>query len=176
MATRPRLFLGLANSAALWRYGDGYLDGPTSDGADPPVYTGGEAFDAKARGVRVAPAGPENECVFVLLYFVATWTMGVDVRLTPVLDGVAYDGTGGTTDERVTLELEEQDEPVTRRFVIALTIPLLVATVERGRFAMRGTWFQADVETVSPLAAGDLIFEVSVLEFEPVEDTLTPTT
>lgn len=162
----------MKSSNALWQAGQGYLDGPTSDGATPPVYTGGTPYVAKATSVRLAPNGQEKESIFVRLYFVATWSMECQVRLTPIVDGVVYDGTLGNPDLRVTLDLEEQDERATQRFLIDLVIPYMVGGIERTKTAMRGVWYQTQVETVGSLAPGDLIFEVSLLEHEPAESTL----
>lgn len=172
MATTPEVYFGLGGGSALWRVNEGYRDGPTSDGADPPVYTGGTAYSALLASCRIAPAGPRNNTVFPLLLLIVTHTMAVTVRMTPILDGVAYDGTGGTTDERRTIALVAKDDLTVEKFLLPLEIPLMVDAVERGRYAMRGTWFQAKVETVGALAAGTLIFEANVLDYEPAEDSV----
>lgn len=175
MATTPEVYFGLGGGSALWRVNVGYLDGPTSDGADPPVYTGGAAYHATLASCRIAPSGPRQNTVFASLLLVVTHDMAVTVRMTPILDGVPYDGTGGTTDERRTINLTAKDDLTVEKFLLPLEIPLMVDAVERGRYAMRGTWFQARVETTGALAAGTLIFEAAVLEHEPAEDSITVT-
>lgn len=175
MATTPRVYLGLAESGAVWRVNEGYLDGPTSDGGDPPVYTGGVVYSVRAVSARVAPSGPRRESVFAQLELIVTYSMASVIRITPILDGVAYDGSGDTTDESVDIELEAQDARVTQKFLIELVVPIIVSAVRRGVNAMRGTWFQAKVETVGDLAAGDLIFDINTLEYEPSTDTVVVT-
>ncbi len=176
MASEPRVYFGRTDNSALWRTSEGFLDGPTSDGADPPAYTGGTAYSIRARGVKVAPSGPNAETMFAALMLVVTHTMAVDLVVTPILDGVAQDGTGGTSDERVTIELEAAEERVTQKFFLGLTLPYLVDAVEQGRNAQRATWFEAMVESSGDLAEGDLLLEANLLEFEPSEDTVAETT
>jgi len=172
MASVPRVYLGGTTTAQLYRTNEGFKDGPTSDGGTPPIYTGGVSYGVRARGVRVAPSGPDRETAFREFLLVVTHTMAVTVRVTPILDGVPYDGTGGTTDERVTIVLSAETARVTRKFVIGLSVPVMVDALERARVAQRGTWFEAMVETVGDLAAGDLLFEENILsDFEPAEET-----
>lgn len=175
MATTPRVYLGLADSGVVWRMNEGYLDGPTSDGGDPPVYTGGVAYSVRAVSARVAPSGPKRESIFAQLELVVTHTMATVLRVTPILDGVTYDGTGGTQDLSIDITLADSTERVTEKFLVELAVPLIVATVNRGTNAMRGTWFQVKVETADDLAAGDLIFDLNVLEYEPSADTVAVT-
>lgn len=175
MATTPRTYLGMADSAEIWRTNEGYKDGASSDGGDPPVYTGGTDYAARATGLKLAPAGADKESIFAALWLVVTHTMAVNVRLTPIVDGVEWDGSGDTSDERITLTLAAKTKRTTEKFLIPLSVPLLIAAIEQGRNAQRGTWFQVRVQTVGSLAEGDLIFEANILEFEPSEATTAVT-
>lgn len=124
------------------------------------------------------PAGMGNEAIFPVCWLMLSWTMAVTVRVTPILDGVVYDGTGDTTDERLTFAVTAQTDRKTQTFEIPLTRPLLDSVdgvTEIGRLAMRGERIRLRVETTGALGTtGDLIVEGCLLEHEAVVGTLAP--
>jgi hypothetical protein len=164
MPAAPLLFLGDSATGEVWEFGAG----PTDDGV---------AFVPLAKSARVAPAGIGGECIFTALYFAVTHRIinnnPVLVRVTPIINGVPQDGTGGTTDERKIVTLDYVGGArKTELFELGLSIPNIHLTIERGRHAMRGTWFQYLVEgTQLDAGAGELTFEVSELEYEIVRES-----
>ncbi len=120
----------------------------------------------------VAPAGASGECIFTNVYATITHSMGVDIRLTPIVDFVALDGTGGQPDERLVFTLPPLGARLTERFEMGLSLPFPLTGPERMRNALRGAWFQLQAEALAPLAAGDLIFEQTELEYELVRESV----
>ncbi len=124
----------------------------------------------------VAPAGASGESIFTNVYITITHSMGVDIRLTPILDFVPLDGTGGQPDERLIITLPPLAARLTERFEMGLSIPFPLTGTERFRNALRGAWFQLQAEALAPLAAGDLIFDQTELEFEVVRESVVAET
>lgn len=121
----------------------------------------------------VAPAGASGECVFKNVYITITHDMAVDIRLTPIVDFVALDGTGGQPDERLIFTLPDLTPTrLTERFEMGLSLPFPLTGPERFRNALRGAWFQLLAEGINGLAAGDLIFDQVELEYEVVRESL----
>lgn len=122
----------------------------------------------------VAPAGASGECVFLTAYITLTHSMACEVRITPVVDFVPLDGTGGQPDERLVITLADLTAAgrLTERFEMGLSLPFPLVGTERFRNALRGAWFQVLMEAINGLAAGDLIFEQVGLEFEVVRESL----
>ena len=120
----------------------------------------------------VAPAGASGECEFRNVYITITHSMEVDIRLTPIVDFVPFDGTGGQPDERLVFSLPPLGARLTERFEMGLSLPFPLAGPTRFRNAPRGAWFQLQAEALAPLAAGDLIFEQVELQFEVVRESL----
>lgn len=125
-----------------------------------------------AKSNAIAPAGASGECEFRNVYITITHSMAVDIRLTPIIDFVPQDGTGGTSDERLTFSLPALGARLTERFEMGLSIPFPIPGPTRFRNAPRGAWFQLLAEAEAPLAAGDLIFEQVELQFEVVRESL----
>lgn len=147
-----RVFFGQGGGGAIYAAGESALDG-------------GNAFDARARTARIAPAGASGECIFPAVWVVLTWTMPVTVRVTALVDGVEV-----TSAEIV---LPSQATRVTERREIGLSIRLVDAhlNIEVARFSPRGTWLQVEVKTTPVLADGELIFEGIEAEFEVVSES-----
>ena len=124
----------------------------------------------------VAPAGASGESIFTNVYITITHSMGVDIRLTPILDFVPLDGTGGQPDERLIITLPPLAARLTERFEMGLSVPFPLTGTERFRNALRGAWFQLQAEALAPLAAGDLIFDQTELEFEVVRESVVAET
>lgn len=125
-----------------------------------------------AKSNAVAPAGASGECEFRNVYITITHSMAVDIRLTPIIDFVPLDGTGGQPDERLVFSLPALGARLTERFEMGLSIPFPLVGPERFRNAPRGAWFQLQSEALAPLAAGDLIFEQVELQFEVLRESL----
>lgn len=122
----------------------------------------------------VAPAGASGECIFRNLYITITHSMETDLRITPVVDFVPLDGTGGQPDERLVIPLADLTATgrETDRYEMGLSLPFPLVGTERFRNALRGAWFQVLLEAINGLADGDLIFEQVELEFEVVRESL----
>ncbi len=129
-----------------------------------------------AKSNPVAPGGASGEIVFKNVYVTITHSMEVDVRFTPILDFVALDGTGGQPDERTIISLPPLADRLTERFEIGLSVPFPLTGTPRFRNALRGAWFQLQAEAIGGLAAGDLIFDQTELEFEVVRESVVAET
>ncbi len=162
----PNLFLGRGDTAAhlmQWNVGN-------DDNGNP----GGDAIDLLARSVRFAPGGVGGEAIFTTIWVALTYDMdSVSVRFTPILDGIAQDGTGGTVDLRQTVALTgTPGTRVTERFEFGMSLPYDDGSSSNAiRTALRGTWFQLLVDTVGGLGDGDLIIEQPEIEFEVVRES-----
>lgn len=131
------------------------------------------AYAPLALSNAVAPAGASGECVFKTVYITITHDMAVDIRLTPIIDFVALDGTGGQPDERLIFSLPDlTPNRITERFEMGLSLPFPLTGPERFRNALRGAWFQLQAEAINGLAAGDLIFDQTELEFDIVRESV----
>ena len=124
----------------------------------------------------VAPAGASGEAIFKRLFVTLTHSMATDIRITPIVDFVAFDGTGGQPDERLTFSLPDLTATgrLTERFEMGLSLPFPLTGTERFRNAMRGAWFQVLIEFINGLAAGDMIVEQVELQHEIVRESLVP--
>lgn len=159
---RPRLttFYGQAGGPRIIQGRKGALDLTT-------------AFGLYAKSRVLAPAGVDGEALFCNLYLTLTWTAGATLRVTPIVDGIPYDGVDAT-DERKTLTLTARAKRKTQTFVIPLTRRLVDprdSAVTATRFYLRGGRFQVLMESVGILGEGDLILEAAVVEAEPMTDT-----
>jgi hypothetical protein len=142
--------------------------GPDDDGA---------GFDLFALSSPVSPQGPSGECLFTALFLSLTWSVDITLRLTPVVDGVAWDGTAGTTDERVTLALVGTGTRQTATYELPLTRALMDpidTSHELARFYQRGRFFQLRLESLGADPGGDVILEQPWLEYEEVAETMEP--
>lgn len=162
----PTLFFGGRDTFAnVLQTSDGFQD----NGAD---------YVPSLRTNPVAPAGSAGECIFSNAYVTITHSMAVDVRITPIVDFVALDGTGGQPDERLTITLPDLTATgrETDRYEMGLSLPFPLTGPERFRNALRGAWFQLLIEGIGGLAAGDLIFESVELEHEVVRESVVAET
>ncbi len=129
-----------------------------------------------AKSNPVAPAGASGECIFKNVYITITHTMLSTVRLTPIVDFVPLDGTGGQPDERLNISLPALGARLTERFEMGLSLPFPLTGAERFRNALRGAWFQLQAEAITALAAGDLIFDQIELEYDIVRESVVAET
>lgn len=136
-------------------------------------------FDLYTKTRPVQPGGVAGEAVFSAFFLAVTWTMAVTLRVTPIVDGVAYDGTNGTTDERVSFDLDAQTSRTSRTFLLPMMRRLLDTVdpeVTVSRFFFRGTRIQALIESVDGIGDGTLILDRLDVEAQPVTDTKTAVT
>lgn len=149
-SSRLQLFYGQDSGNGLFKDNSGFQD----DGIN---------YQARATSDPVAPAGPDGECSFYTLWLAATHTMAVTLRVTPIVDGVA----GATVDLTLTTKATRTTE--------VFEVGLKLATGSTVLTAPRGTWFQAKVETlvggVAAIATGDLLFDLSSLEYSIERET-----
>lgn len=151
MAT-PKLFVGTRGTNGLLEADRGYKDRTV-------------AYALSAKTNRYAPAGAGGECIFTSLYAVVTFSASVTVSFTPYIDGVAL--------ETQTISFV-QNALVTRQTVsreLALSVPILVAAVERGRVTPRGTWCQVEVSSDDSV---QVIIEGIEIEYEVVRESKMP--
>ncbi len=156
----PQLFFGRSGTLAeVFQTDSGFQDGAA------------EAINILARSVRWAPAGVGGECIFTTFWIMVEHTMAVTLRFTPILDDVVFDGTGGNPDLRQIIALTTKATRLVETFEFALSLPFLVSATEELRTALRGVWFQLQVDSSVPLATGDLILHQTELEYEVVRET-----
>lgn len=149
-------------SQPLYVFGQG--GGNNLYGAGQGFTDDGVAYVVRARSDRVAPAGIDGECIFPAVHLAISHTMAVDLLVVPVLDDVELDS--------ITLSLSAKTARTLERFEVGLSVPVLDGLgTERGRASPSGAWFQLLVYD-DGLAAGDLIFEQTEIEFEAVESTV----
>jgi len=158
------VFFGEAGGNGLFLWSDGATD----DGA---------AFNFYAESAPVTADSIGQELLFCAAYLGVEWSMGCTLRLTPILDGVPLDGTGGTADCRRTLTLASA--ATRQRAVYEMVLSRAIydpddPAVEVGRHYLRGAQLSLRLETTTGLSAGDLIIDRFDLELEPLQETLTP--
>lgn len=165
----PTLFLGSNGPTAdVWQWDDGITDGEVLAGDGDPI-------NMLALSVRASPAGVGGECIFTQFWIAITYDMdAVTMRFTPIVDGVVFDGTGGNPDLSQTLVLAgTPGTRVTERFEFGMSVPFDDGVnVDAIRTALRGAWFQLQVDLVGGLGNGDLIIEQPEIEFEVVRESL----
>lgn len=161
MSARTAVFLGQGNApagAAILQVGTGVTDR-------------GVAYELFAETARVAPGGTGGEAIFTRLYVALTWSVGVTVRVTPIVDGVA--------EPACTVDLVLPTPSDGRRQTDVKEIGLVRHLLGRDgvtpvvAVALRGTWFAVRLETVGAIAAGDLIGEGVDVEAEVVSTSRT---
>lgn len=156
MTARTAVFLGQGNApagAAILQVGVGVTDR-------------GVAYALLAETARVAPAGPGGEAIFTRLYLALTWSVGVTIRVTPIVDGV--DEPACTVELVLPTPSDGRRETDVKQ--VGLYRPILGrdGVTPVSSVALRGTWFAARVETVGEVAVGDLIGEGFDVEAEVV--------
>jgi hypothetical protein len=160
----PTLFFGGRDTEAnVLQFSDGFQDNTVD-------------YVPLAKSNPIAPAGASGECIFKNVYITITHSMEVDIRLTPIVDFVPLDGVGGQPDERLVFSLPALGARLTERFEMGLSLPFPLTGPERIRTALRGAWFQLQAEALAPLAAGDLIFDQTELEYEVVRESVVAET
>lgn len=156
----PHIIIGRAGTPVLLEVGVGYDD----DGTD---------YEMLATSQPIAPAGPGGECIFTLLYLTTRhYSSDVSVWITPIVDRTEL----ATQRLDLTGVLNSKGELQTHE--IGLSIPYIVATVERLRYAPRGTWFSVRIETkygdnevgAAPAPAQQIVESVE-LEYEVVRES-----
>lgn len=149
--------------------GNGLLllfDGNTDDGSAYPVACESSPLHTEVGG----------EAVWSAVYLALTSAGSVALRMTPLVDGVAYDGTSAP-DERLSVALVGTGERVTSEHLLPTTKGLydfVDPSVELARFFQRGKRFAVRLEVVGGLPDADVILERVEVEMEPVEDALQP--
>lgn len=166
----PNLFLGRKDTSAdvwLWAVG-------ATDGAGPSQVPAGDDVVMLAKTVRFFPAGFQGEAIFTQFWVGFTSDMdALTVQFTPIVDDVAYDGTGGNPDLRQTVAIAEViGTRRTFKFEFALFLPYDDgADADAVRTSLRGSWFQLQVDTVGGLGVGDFIIDAPEIEFEIVRES-----
>lgn len=141
--------------AAVWHGRDGTDDA-------------GAAIPVRLQTNDMAPAGAGGECIFTDVYLAVTrrntsdWTF----TLTPIVDGVALEGTDVT--------LLGAADPLTEVVAISLAQPFLVGATEVSRYEPRGAWIALRI-TAASAPDDEVIFagpelEYDVLAYESLED------
>lgn len=147
------LFFGESGGDVLYQFGEDWQDDL-------------EDITARILTVPIAPGGVGGEVLFHNLYLSLEWQSRATVTVTPILDGRRV-----TTLQR-TLELDVEAEPRRERYEIPLAEPYEVGGIEELRTALRGTWFQVQVEVTqeSPSETG-VVVEGVELEQEVVRES-----
>ncbi len=150
--SEPLLLLGQGGGNRLFRVNVN----PTDDGI---------AIVARARSVRIAPAGARGEAIFTAVYLAVSYTQDHVITLRPRVDERALDV------QTVTLPPVTTPDRQVARFEFRLSEGFLASSgaYEAGRVAPRGTWFELWLE-VDPVEGGDLLFEACDLEYEVVRE------
>lgn len=164
----PNLFLGRKDTLAeVFEWSNGETDG-SNGGAGDTIYP-------LAKTVRWAPGGVGGEAIFTRMWIALTYDMdAIILRFTPIIDGVAQDGTGGTPDLRQTLTLAgTPGTRVTERWEFVMYKPYDDGVdADAVRLAIRGCWFQLLIDTTTTLGTGDLIIEQPEIEYEVVRESV----
>lgn len=125
-----------------------------------------------------APNGWWQEALHRVFTLVLSTNVGVTVRVTPILEGLALDGSSGRPDSRALFTIPVPDasgQRVLQKINVGLFQPVRVFGTVVGRTGLRGTWVQFLVESVGPIvlpvvmeSPPDLRFEGPELEWEPL--------
>lgn len=164
MLTRSILLLGRAVGGDLHRY-------DTTEVAD-----GGAPIALRTTTDLWAPNGWWGEAIWPTVTVVVSSNLGATFQLTPIVDGIPLDGSGGQPDCRVTFDFTTPaaGERTTRRLVVGLSRPIRVLGTPYGRMGLRGTWIQLQLASVGAftLPAGetnpDLRLDGNELEVVPL--------
>jgi hypothetical protein len=148
--TAPLIFFGRRDDEALLQAASGFTDA-------------GESYTLLARSNRLAPAGAGGECIFTLYYLTVRHTGALTLRVTPIVDDVRYPSVTVTFDDAGPAPLLEVRE-------IGFSHAYSRGGVERGRFALRGTWVQVEIESEGAIGS-DVVVELGDLEYEIVRES-----
>jgi hypothetical protein len=141
-----RLFLGGPPDGYAYRFGNGALD------------DGGTPLRPRAVTQVFVPASWWGEFLARTATIIVSSNAGLGIRVTPISEGVVYDGQDGRPDARVsfTVPTPSGSERVPYRAKVGLFRPTVVNGVAVGRSGIRGTWFQLLLETTSdPVLGGE---------------------
>lgn len=156
-----------AGTPSLWQTSRGTTDG-------------GTAFAIRALSDPLRPVGAGGECLFCFAHLTITATMAAQLRVTPVVDGVAAPVplSGGEV-QLVTpiVTIAQQSGSPAQRRTTTVAIPLVkrvadTAGRERGRWFLRGEALQLLIESIGPLGAGELFLDGVEIEHEVVRRSL----
>lgn len=182
----PSAFAGSASDGSVWLLNSGNDDA----GLDIPV---------RVQSNPVAPAGANADCTFDRLFVTLTWSIGVTLRVTPIVDGDKLE------DAQFDIVL---DRPYGIRrqsqvFEKILRLTAIINGEPAFKYVPRGTWFAVLIETVGgrrisladlatygglpgevtpdgtvlrdpesvPRREGDVILDSALLEFEVLSPT-----
>lgn len=135
----------------------------------------GEAVTWRATTATWAPNNWHDEAVIRTAVVVVSSNVGADLRITPIVNGVKYDGTNGNPDSRVTFTIPTPaaGERLTARPIVGLYRPIVFegdGTV-LGRVGLRGTYFQFQLDSIGAVVvpSGELNpdFRFEGVEFDP---------
>lgn len=161
MTASLRVFGGQGGGDALFLL----FDGGDDDGTAFPVVA------------RTGPLVADPEAVWTAVYTALTTAGDVTFRLTPIVDGVAYDGVSAP-DERLYIYVTgSTGDRVSTEYLLPTTKPLLDTldpSVELARFFQRGVRFALLLEMVGAAPNADVILDRFEVETEPVTDSLEP--
>ena len=130
---------------------------------DEGITDNGAAFAMLVQSRPHAVAGAGGEAVFRRLFLSMTWTMAVQLRVTPIVDGVDKPSVLVTLPAEANRRLQTVE--------VALTEPYIRGAITRFMHALRGENLAIRIESVGALAAGDLILEQAEIEATPVRET-----
>ena len=182
----PSAFVGSAENGAIFVLNTGNSDA-------------GENIPVRVQSNPLAPAGPSADCTFDRLFLTFTWSIGVVLKVTPIVDGEALEDAS----YQITLDRPDTRQRRSRVFERILRRVAYRGNIESFKYVPRGTWFAVRIETVGPRrlsltdlaivgtpgeadpftgeviqdadypprAPGDLILDDALLEFEVLSPT-----
>ena len=162
MSAALRVYAGQGGGDALFLL----FDGGTDDGANFPVVCESAPLNSEVGGEAVWPA----------VYLALTSAGDVVWKLTPIVDGVAYDGVSAP-DETLLVTITGTGGRVTSEHLLPTTRGLydpVDPTTELARFFQRGKRFALRLEIVGAAPDADVILEKVEVEVEPVDSSLQP--
>lgn len=130
----------------------------------------GERIDMLIQPAPIAQAGAGGECLYRRLFIPITHTMGGDLLVTPIVDGVDL--------VTRTVALEASVARTYRMLEVSIAVPFSDGATEVGKVGARGTWFSFRIEkegvsndAADPAVPGELIVNEVEVEFDVVRDS-----
>ena len=165
----PSVFL-LGAGAVVYRMGSGLTD------------PGSVIVAGRWESERIAYAGIGGEAIYRALTLVLNSTAGCTLRLTPIVDDVVYDGTGGPI---AYVDLVVPTPTTARRTWVnqecVFSLPYQDSGgVEQSRQGLRGCWGQFRIDVIAGPGAdaegnpGELILEGIALDAEVTRSSSNP--
>lgn len=136
-------------------------DGDTILRLDTGHEDAGEPIAFRVETAAIAPAGVEGDCAFDRVRLTITWTAPVTLTVTPILDGTPI------TESTHTIALASSASRVSKVFELVLRR----VSARNIAYALRGTWLSLRIQGTA--AAGDLIIDPAMVEFEVLSPTHT---